>query len=906
VTSGTGTCSITATRASDSNYSASAASAPANVAINKTNPTVAFTGAPVSAAYGTSFNVASTTNSSASPVYTSSGACGNSGATYTISSGTGTCTETVNWASDSNYNSAMKTQSTTATYAASTTALASSANPSNYGQAVTFTATVTPPSTPTGSVIFYNASSGATCAAIGTSTMIDTEPLTLGAAGTSTSALATGTNAILACYSGDANFASSSSTLTQTVTPAPVVLLNPTSLSFGNQLSGTSSSPVPVTLTNIGTAALTPITITITGTNASFFTKTTTCGSSLGAGSSCTISVTFSPTAAGGATAILTLTDDDKNVSGSQQFIQLTGAGTSSITGGSLFLYGIFATANGCGAITETGNGSLDSFDSTLGYAASHTNSGGNAGTNGNATLSGNASIYGTVSSPMTGTGTCKSGPVTGYSVSGQAKATGGLVPLSAPVFYAAPASPSPAPPTTSQGISGTCSISGCTNAGSKTVNLAPGQYGNLSLSGGTTAHLSKGIYNVNSLSLSGNSILVADSGPVVVNIAGASVSGNTALDLSGGSVVNPTGVPINMQFYYGGSKATKLSGGASTYCVVYAPNSAVNLSGGTDFFGSIIGNTINMSGNTAFHYDRHLPGIAASDTLWFNSAAVNVANIPTGGAKLYVTNATITINGGTPINVPNAVVNFSSTATSASTTWDVTNGRWSTIVPRATVNGSTTIHTFLDGLALVVPAGGFPNGIQNVTWSAAFSTDALGVTFQWQWGAAEYTSFSTIYGTGTTSPSNNLLGVVAVDGTDPAGTPATYKGSLTDGATGAGGSSWTGLYVGSAGVAPTIAPASVAPSSVAFGSVTVGSPSASMPVVLTNNQAVSLTINTITASGDFAQTNACPASLASGLSCTINVTFTPTVLGARTGKITINDDANNSPQTAFLTGTGQ
>ncbi len=825
----------------------------------------------------------------------------NAGAGKTV-----TATVSLSGAAAGNYALTATSASTTATIlpAVTSTALASSANPSNYGQAVTFTVTETAGAlTPTGTVSFYNQASGASCAALGTSTLIDTQPLALGTAATSTSALATGSNPILACYSGDANYASSSATLAQTVTPAPVVSLNPTSLSFGNQLAGTSSSPVPVTLTNIGTAALTPITITITGPNASFFTKTTTCGASLAAGANCKVNVTFSPTASGVATAVLTLTDNDKNVAGSQQFIQLTGAGTSSITGGSLYSYGIFATASGCGAITATGNGSLDSFDSTLGYNASHMNSGGNAGTNGNATLSGNAKINGTVASPLSGTGACKASSMMGYTVSGNAKATGGLVHLDDPVFYANPVPPSPAPPTTNQSISGTCgSIAGCTSAGSKAVNLAPGQYGNLSLSGNTTAHLTRGTYNVNSLTLSGNSVLRVDSGPVVMNVAGTSVS-NTALDLSGGSVLNPSGIPINMQFYYGGSKATKLSGNAQTYSVVYAPNSAINLSGGSDFFGSIIGNTINMSGNTNIHYDRHLPSITAGDYLWFNSEAVNVANIPSSGAKLYVTNATITINGGAPISVPNAVVNFSSTATSATTSWDLVNSRWSTVVPRATVNGSATIHTFLDGLALLVPAGGFPNGIESMTWSAAFSTDSPGVTFQWQWGAAEYTSFSAVYGNGT---NNNLLGVVPVDGTDPAGTPSSYKASLTDGGTGGGGASWTGFPVGVAGVAPTIAPASVAPSSLGFGAVTVGVTSASMPVVLTNNQAVSLTITSVTASGDFAQTNNCPAVLAGGGSCTINVTFTPTIVGARTGKVTINDNANNSPQTASLTGSGE
>jgi hypothetical protein len=72
------------------------------------------------------------------------------------------------------------------------------------------------------------------------------------------------------------------------------------------------------------------------------------------------------------------------------------------------------------------------------------------------------------------------------------------------------------------------------------------------------------------------------------------------------------------------------------------------------------------------------------------------------------------------------------------------------------------------------------------------------------------------------------------------------------------------------------------------------------------------LTINTIAASGDFAATstgaNACPinpATLAAGATCTINVTFTPTQLGPRTGSLAVTDNAAGSPQTVPLTGTG-
>ncbi len=77
-------------------------------------PTVTFTGPPKSAPYQGTFTVASTTNSSSSPVYTSSGACTNSGTLYTMTSGIGVCTSTVTWAADTYYDGATRSQKTTA------------------------------------------------------------------------------------------------------------------------------------------------------------------------------------------------------------------------------------------------------------------------------------------------------------------------------------------------------------------------------------------------------------------------------------------------------------------------------------------------------------------------------------------------------------------------------------------------------------------------------------------------------------------------------------------------------------------------------------------------------------------------------------------------------------------------
>jgi centrosomal CEP192-like protein/ASPM-SPD-2-Hydin domain-containing protein len=101
----------------------------------------------------------------------------------------------------------------------------------------------------------------------------------------------------------------------------------------------------------------------------------------------------------------------------------------------------------------------------------------------------------------------------------------------------------------------------------------------------------------------------------------------------------------------------------------------------------------------------------------------------------------------------------------------------------------------------------------------------------------------------------------------------------------------------------------SVSPTSLTFASQAVGTTSAAQAVTLTNNLSTTLTITNIgftgTNSGDFSQTNTCGGSVPAGGNCTINVSFTPGASGARSATLNVTDDADNSPQTVSLSGTG-
>jgi hypothetical protein len=83
--------------------------------------------------------------------------------------------------------------------------------------------------------------------------------------------------------------------------------VSPNTLTFSSQTDGTSSASQPVTLSNTGGVSLAINSYTFTGANPTEFSQTHNCTGNLGAGASCTINVTFSPTAAGSPSATLTV-----------------------------------------------------------------------------------------------------------------------------------------------------------------------------------------------------------------------------------------------------------------------------------------------------------------------------------------------------------------------------------------------------------------------------------------------------------------------------------------------------------------------------------------------------------------------------------------------------------------------
>jgi hypothetical protein len=181
---------------------------------------------------------------------------------------------------------------------------------------------------------------------------------------------------------------------------------------------------------------------------------------------------------------------------------------------------------------------------------------------------------------------------------------------------------------------------------------------------------------------------------------------------------------------------------------------------------------------------------MAQGNYIWLNSI-VKVNGRGSNPATIMFNNSAVSFSvNGLPItlSVPPSTIKFDSTATSATTTYNAGLSAWVTTVP---VNYSGNV--FLSGVAYKLPSK-YPGGIKPVTWCGDFTADTGGLSVQWQWGAAVYTTLCA-----------DLIAtcVKPIDGnkqnpytnSDHAGTPECFKKYVTGGARGGGGSNFTGSY---------------------------------------------------------------------------------------------------------------
>src|SRR5690349_17878567 len=113
---------------------------------------------------------------------------------------------------------------------------------------------------------------------------------------------------------------------TGTATSAPLSL-SATSMVFGNQTISTTSGPRTLTLTNPGTASE-PVSTVMNGFSGTDYAARNDCPSTLGAGASCTISITFTPGAIGHRIGVLVIDGDSPQ----EMYVNVDGTGTGGLS----------------------------------------------------------------------------------------------------------------------------------------------------------------------------------------------------------------------------------------------------------------------------------------------------------------------------------------------------------------------------------------------------------------------------------------------------------------------------------------------------------------------------------------------------------------------------------------------
>ena len=631
---------------------------------------------------------------------------------------------------------------------------------------------------------------------------------------------------------------------------APGVSLSPASLSWTNITVGQTSPAQNVMLSNLASV---PLTITSINAGSSFAVSSTTCPvapATLAAGAACTIAVVFKPSSSGSSSDSLTIVDSDPS---SPQKVALNGSAIDAAVRLAFSPASLTFASTPVGSMSPGQTAVLTNQGSTALALNSITASTDFIQTNNcPATLAANASCtLNVVFDPSTSG--VKSGSVTVAYPSGS---------LALP-------------------------LSGTATGGGAGVSLSPS-------------------------ALSWSNITVGQTSPAQnVTLSNLASSPLTISSITAGSpyAVSSTTCPV--------SPATLVGGGSCTIAITFKPLSAGSSTDSLTVIDSDPSSPqrVALSGTAV----DAVGGLTFSPTsLTFASTAIGDTS-PTQGALLRN-------NGSTPV----AINSITATADFVQT------NNCPSALP---ANSSCTVYVEFAPLTAGAKTGSvtvaYPSGSQALTLSGTatggsgglvtlsptthtFPNQAVGVTspptiITLSNGQATTLNISSIQiaapfaqtnncGTALAAGSNCAITVTyspKIGGTNSAKLTVTDDG---------GDSPQTATIYGSAGqpVVSTIPAAG----GLYFYNQIVLTKSSPLPVTVTNNQAIPLTITGLTSTVDFPFTTDCvdksgSGTLASNATCTIEVTFYPQAVGKTAASLTITHNATNSPIVIPLTGSG-
>ena len=740
-------------------------------------------------------------------------------------------------------------------------------------------------------------------------------------------------------------FRSQAIALSGTGLAPPGVQLWPASLTFAPIATGQSSPAQAITVSNSGSGQLTVASITISGA----FTETDNCtGKTLSGTGSCTVQVTFSPMAAAASSGLLTVLG---TVPGQQATASLSGTG---LAPAAIVLSPVSLTF---GTIT------LGSSSPAQNIAISNT--GGVAATLQKPVISGDFSISantcGTSLAPSTGCTVAivfaptASGTRNGtFSISGSAGTqtaalTGGGASLATDGLT--PASLSFAPQQV--GTSGTPQAVTLTNAGDNTLTLIAVQVtgGNFTavnscgaaLAGHSTCTISVASapasngptsgslivsdqFRSQTVSLSGAGFAPPSVGlsPAALSFPGTATGQSSAaqtvrISNAGGGQLTVTSVAISGDFTESDSCAGKTLTGSATCAVqvTFSPTAAGARSGVLTVFGSILGSSVPLQATASLTGTGEAPA-----AIVVNPLSVAFGTVTLGSSSSPAQNITVSNTGGVAatLQAPTISGDFAISATTCGATLPPGTGCTVAIVFTPTASGSRTGAFSISGSA----------GTQTATLTGTGASPAtdnllpLTLTFAPQ---QVYTA-SAAQPVTLTNTGDNALTLISVQVSGGNFTATSNCGAALSGhssctiavaSTPANVGATTGILtisdqfrlqtvaLSGTGLAPpgiSLTPVT----GLTFTATGVSQTSAAQTITLSNQGGSPLALGGITITGDFTlpiSLNTCGSSVAPGSSCTLQVVFAPTAAGARTGILSVTDNAAGSPQTVALQGTG-
>lgn len=630
-----------------------------------------------------------------------------------------------------------------------------------------------------------------------------------------------------------------------TGTVTPQATLTPASYTFPAQAVGSESQTYgDFTLTNTGSVALTIGQINVTGDYA----QTNNCGSSLSAGSHCTIQVTFTPIATGDRPGLLTVTANTQSGS-------------------------LTATLDGTGLAP----GTLTLSPSPVSFSQTATGTS-SAPSNVTAQNTGGASL-------TLGALTIAGADPSDFGVASGNTCTGTLAPnatCTVPVIFHP------------------------VQTGTRTAQLqiaanVPGSPFSVMLTGPAISPadvtLTPGALTFpstmqNSVSPA-QSIMVGNTGQQPAQLGAASVSGDFLISANTCS-------------------STLAAGATCTVSIEFAPTASGSRTGTFTLLSSSMANgqvtaSLNGTGVAAGEVALSPASLAfgAVSVGGSSSQPATFTNSAGSAATLSAVSATgdFSVTGGT-CQASGAVAVGSSCTITVTFSPTVLGSRTGTLT--VTSNGApATVQTSLSGSgATAATVAASPGSV--AFGSVALQTSASAVVTFTNSGGVPAT-----LGTPTVSGSGYSLGSDGCGTTLAANSACTVQVRFTPPALGASSGSLTlsGQFNGSpvmvalngTGIASVL---SFQPNPVSFGSVVTGS-TAAQPVTITNVVTTSVSLGTPTVAGGFGLTSACGSSLQAGASCTMQVSFSPTSTGAQSSVLSVPTPGNGGPATAALSGTG-